>query len=109
MSYQVKLTLHAIGQLKEIIGYISKQLLVPDVALAWSDRLQKEISKLDTFPLRYPLVEEEPWKNYGIRKMPVENFIVYYLPEEETKTVWVTAVVYGRRNQQNALKDMPMK
>ena len=107
MSYQVKLTPHAIGQLKETIGYISKQLLVPDVALAWSNRLQKEISELDTFPLRYPLVEDEPWKSYGVRKMPVENFIVYYLPEEET--VWVTAVVYGRRDQQNALKDMPIK
>ncbi|MBQ0102097.1 MAG: type II toxin-antitoxin system RelE/ParE family toxin [Firmicutes bacterium] len=109
MSYKVKLTPHAIGQLKETIGYISKQLLVPDVALAWSNRLQKEISGLDTLPLRYPLVENEPWKSYGIRKMPVENFIVYYLPEEETETVWVTAVVYGRRDQQNALKDMPIK
>ena len=109
MSYQVKLTPHAIGQLKETIGYISKQLLVPDVALAWSDRLQKEISEPDTFPFRYPLVEDEPWKSYGIRKMTVENFIVYYLPEEETETVWVTAVVYGRRDQQNALKDMPIK
>ena len=39
--------------------------------------------------------------------MPVKNFIVYYYADDETKTVWVTAVVYGRRDQLNALKDMP--
>lgn len=81
-------------------------MLEPVIALTWSNRLQNQISELDTFPLRYPLVEDEPWKSYGIRKMSAENFIVYYLLEEETETVWVTAVVYGSRDQLNALKNM---
>ena len=37
MTYQVKLTDHAVGQIKEIVGYISRVLLEPEVARRWSD------------------------------------------------------------------------
>lgn len=54
-------------------------------------------------PLRFPLVEEDPWWTSGIWKMPTGNFIVYYLPDEFAKTVWVAAVIY---DQLAALRDM---
>ena len=109
MDYSVKLTPHAIVQIQETIAYISKVLLVPETARAWADYLQNEISCLDTMPSRYSAVEEEPWKSRGYRKMPVKNFIVYYYVDEASKTVWVTAVIYGRRDQLNALKEIPNK
>ena len=107
MEYSVKLTPHAIVQIQETIAYISKVLLVPETARAWSDYLQKEIAGLSTMPERFSAVDEEPWRSRGYRKMPVKNFIVYYYADDETKTIWVTAVVYGRRDQLNVLKDMP--
>lgn len=107
MEYSVKLTPHAIVQIQETIAYISKVLLVPETARAWSDYLQKEIAGLSTMPARFSVVDEEPWRSRGYRKMPVKNFIVYYYADDEAKTVWVTAVVYGRRDQLNVLKDMP--
>ena len=106
MRYEVKLTPQAIGQIEETVQYISKILLTPETAQKWVDTLQREIRKLDSMPLRYPLTEEEPWRTKGIRKMPVKNFLVYYLVDEEKKTVWVTAVIYGRRDQIAALLDM---
>ncbi|MBQ3848330.1 MAG: type II toxin-antitoxin system RelE/ParE family toxin [Clostridia bacterium] len=107
MEYSVKLTPHAIVQIQETIAYISKVLPVPETARAWSDYLQKEIAGLSTMPARFSAVDEEPWRSRGYRKMLVKNFIVYYYADDETKTVWVTAVVYGRRDQLNVLKDMP--
>jgi toxin ParE1/3/4 len=107
MEYSVKLTPYAIVQIQETIAYISKVLLVPETARAWSDYLQKEIAGLSTMPARFSAVDEEPWRSRGYRKMLVKNFIVYYYADDETKTVWVTAVVYGRRDQLNVLKDMP--
>ncbi len=107
MDYSVKLTPHAIVQIQETIAYISKVLLVPETATAWADYLQKEIAALDSMPAKYPLTEEEPWRSKGMRKMPVKNFLVYYLIDENKKTVWITAVVYGRRDQLNVLKNMP--
>lgn len=108
MRYEVKLTPHAIGQIEETVRYISKTLLAPETARKWADTLQREIGKLDSMPSRFPLTEEESWRTKGIRKMPVKNFLVYYLVDEEKKIVWVTAVIYGRRDQIAALLDMSM-
>ena len=107
MEYSVKLTSYSISQIQETVSYISKVLLVPETAVAWSDYLEKQIVGLNKMPARFPLVDKEPWRSNGIRRMPVKNFIVYYFVEEKTKEVWVTAVVYSKRNQLNALKDMP--
>ena len=108
MRYEVKLTAQAIEQIEETIQYISKILLAPEIARKWADVLQCKIGELDSMPSRYPLIEEEPWRTKGIRKMLVKNFLVYYLVDEENKTVWVTAVIYGRRDQISALLDMPL-
>ena len=104
--YEVKLTAQAIGQIKETVQYIFKTLMEPETARKWADTLQSEIGKLDSMPSRYPLTEEEAWRAKGIRKMSVKNFLVYYLVDEEKKAVWVTAVIYGRRDQIAALLDM---
>jgi len=106
MRYEVRLTTQAMGQIEETAQYISKTLLEPETARKWVDTLQCEIGKLEFLPSRYPLTEEEPWHRAGIHKMSVKNFLVYYLIVEETKTVWVTAVIYGRRDQIAALLDM---
>ncbi len=108
MRYEVKLTTQAIEQIQEIVRYISHILLVPETARKWADTLQSEIAKLDFMPTRYPLTEEEPWHTKGIRKMPFKNFLVYYLIDEDKNSVWVTAVIYGRRNQITALMDMSL-
>lgn len=76
MTYKIKLTDNALRQLRETVGYISKVLHEPHIARHWSDRIKKEILTLDRMPLRYPLVDEEPWRTEGIHKMTVENFII---------------------------------
>lgn len=108
-KYTVKITDSAISQIKETVNYISASLLEPETAIKWADFLQREISGLSFMPGRYPLIDREPWKSEGIRKMTVKNFLVYYYINENDKTVWITAVVYGRRDQLNVLKDMPLK
>ena len=106
MRYEVKLTAQAIGQIEEIVQYISKVLLVPETARKWADTLQYEIAKLDSMPSRYSLTEEGQWHTKGIHKMPFKNFLGYYLIDEEKKAVWITAVIYGRRDQMAALLNM---
>lgn len=108
MQYTVKMTLNAMEQVSEIISYISKVLLVPDTATKWADYLQKEILGLNIMPSRFPLIDKEPWRSKGIHKMLIKNFIAYYWINEDDMTVWITAVVYGRRDQLNALRDMPL-
>lgn len=107
MDYKVKLTDHAVAQLQEAVIYISKVLQASTVAKHWAARVKKELASLSTMPARYPLTEEEPWHTEGIHKMSVENFLVYYWINEEKKIVWITAIVYARRDQLRVLREMP--
>lgn len=107
MDYKVKLTDHAVSQLQETVRYISKVLQAPTVAKHWAARIKKELASLRTMPARYPLTEEEPWHTEGVHKMSVENFLVYYWIDEEKKIVWITAIVYARRDQLRVLREMP--
>lgn len=107
MDYKVKLTDHAIAQLQEAVIYISKVLQASTVAKHWAARVKKELASLSTMPARYPLTEEEPWHTEGVHKMSVENFLVYYWIDEEKKIVWITAIVYARRDQLRVLREMP--
>ena len=107
MDYKVKLTDHAIAQLQEAVIYISKVLQASTVAKHWAARIKKELASLSTMPARYPLTVEEPWHTEGIHKMSVENFLVYYWIDEEKRIVWITAIVYARRDQLRVLREMP--
>lgn len=107
MDYKVKLTDHAVAQLQEAVIYISKVLQASTVAKHWAARIKKELASLSTMPARYPLTEEEPWHTEGVHKMSVENFLVYYWIDEAKKIVWITAIVYARRDQLRVLREMP--
>ena len=106
MEYKVKITPFAVSQLSETVKYISDVLLVPETAAKWLDVLQSSIASLSLMPNRFPLTEEQPWREKGIRKFTIRGFLVYYLVDEERKTVTVTAVVYGRRDQISALQEI---
>ena len=106
MEYQVTLTPQATEQIHQAVLYIARTLQEPQTAKRWADLLYKEIAGLNSMPSRYPLTDEEPWRTKGIHKMPVKNFLVYYLIDKEKKNVSVTTVVYGRRGQLSALANM---
>ncbi len=43
-----------------------------------------------------------------VAQMPVKNFLVYFSVDEKKKDVWITAVIYGRRDQIAALSDISL-
>ncbi|WP_042356936.1 type II toxin-antitoxin system RelE/ParE family toxin [Bacillus rubiinfantis] len=108
-TYAVKITTQAEEQMQEITRYIASELKAPDAALRLLDALEDAISSLSDFPQRVALTEEEPWHSYGIRKMPVKNFLVYFWIDEDHLKVQVTAVVYGKRDQIRQLSQMDME
>lgn len=54
------------------------------------------------------MIDEEPWRAEGIRKIVVNKFIVYYWIDKDKKKVQVTAVIYEKRDQIEQLKNMLM-
>lgn len=46
-------------------------------------------------PERFRVFEKEPWYSRGLRHMPLDNFIVFYISNAEDETVTVIRVMYG--------------
>ena len=108
MEYEVKVTPYALHQMQEIVHYISATLQSPDNAAHWLDTMEEELASLSSMPARIPLTDEEPWHSQGIHKMVVNNFLAYFWSDTDNMRVWITAVVYGKRNQRRQLEQMKM-
>lgn len=90
--------------IRNIYSYISNELLELASAKNMADRILKAVASLSEMPLRYPLYEKEPWQSRGLRKMSVENYVVFYLTNEESSTVIVLHVFYAGRNIDKCLE-----
>lgn len=74
-EYEVKVTRQAMTQMKEIVHYISAELLAPEAADKLLDKMRDAIAALSFMPKKYALIEDEPWKHEGVRKIIVKNFL----------------------------------
>lgn len=104
-KYKVIITPQAQQQLMSIRDYILLELKSPIAARNTLTALEAAIKMLDRMPNRIPLTDEEKWREYGVHKMPVQNFLVYFTVNEDDLTVYVIAVVYARRDQKKALEE----
>ena len=93
MTYQIRITESALADMQKIYEYIAFTLLVPDTALKQYDRIAGAISTLAEFPERLHLMESEPERSRGIRRMNVDNYSVFYIIHGDS--VIVTNVLYG--------------
>lgn len=98
MSWNVYYTEKAENDLRGIYEYIAYSLFVPQTAKKQVAAIMEEISKLDENPLRFPVYKKEPWKSKGLRFFPINNYMIFYLPNENEETVTIIRIMYGGRN-----------
>ncbi len=104
--YRVGYTPLAKDDLKDIYQYIAKQLKEPQIAANLTKRIRDSIKELDFSPERFVRVDFEPWGSMNMRHFPVGNYEIYYLVDNETKTVTVVRIFYGGRNVETMLNDI---
>ena len=104
MMLDVQISEQADNDLRGIFEYIAFEFLAPENAAGQLDCLEEAISKLDRMPEKYRRYEREPWRSRGLRVFPVDNYLVFYIPDEETKIVTVIRVMYGGRDVDKELK-----
>ena len=97
MIYSVKISEKAESDLKEIFEYVAFELLSVQTAFDLLERLEKSILNLNQMPNRHIAYEKEPWKSRGLRIIPVGNYIVLYIVDEESAVVNIVRVMYGGR------------
>ena len=84
--------------LRGIYGYISDTLLEPAIAANQTNRIMDAADSLDHMPLRHRIYNREPWRSRGLRVLPVDNYMVLYLPDESKRTVTIIRIMYGGRD-----------
>ena len=109
MSWKIVYTAGAKRDLKNIYEYIAYNLLVPETAARQTQRIMKEIRSLDNMPMRFRLYDEEPWHSAGLHFFPVDNYLVFYLPDESRKTVNIVRIMYGSRDIRRQLSETEME
>ena len=98
MIFRVNITRQAEEDLRGIFEYIAYELHSFQNAVGQRGRLEEEIGSLERMPDRYRAYEREPWFSRGLRIMPVDNYLVFYIPCRDTQTVDVIRVQYGGRD-----------
>lgn len=101
--YNIQITEPAEKDLYEIGTYISKELLEPEIAKKVVSKIAVGISTLQDMPLRNALVNDNRLAQKGIRKIMVDNYIIFYIVSEKNKTVTIIRILYSRRDWINFL------
>lgn len=102
-KYEVLITEEALKDMGEIYQYILLTLQSPENAIGQYDRIANEILTLSAFPNRYRLVDFEPERSRGLRRMLVDNYSVFYIVQGEQ--VIVTDVLYSGSDIERRLKE----
>lgn len=102
-KYKVVYSPEALFDIKSIYNYIAIDLNEKTNAISQTNRIRQKIRGLDTFPEKYEAVDWEPWKEMGMHRVPVDNYVIYYLANHDKKTVTVVRIFYGGRDIRNII------
>ena len=105
MIFNVVYSSEARQDLRDIYEYIAYELLEPDTAAGQTNRIMKAARSLEQMPMRHRLYEEEPWHSQGLRFLPVDNYLIFYLPDETNNIVNIIRIMYGGRDVKKQLAD----
>lgn len=102
-SYQVLISNPAENDLSEIGRYITRELLEPKIAQNVLKRVGAAILELEQIPLRGAVIADDSLANQGIRRLLVDNYVIFYVVFNEKETVTVVRILYSKRNWKNLL------
>ena len=104
-NYKPVILPEAQKDIRDIVLYIASELAAPQAALGLQDAFEEEIKSLSHMPDRVRLVEEQPWKDAGVRKTRVKNYYIYFVISEAAKEVRILAVIYVGREQRRQMAE----
>ncbi|AYO31227.1 MAG: toxin ParE1/3/4 [Thermoanaerobacteraceae bacterium] len=102
-NYKLKFTPVAYNDLEQIYQYIAGNLLAEQAANNLIDKIEERITRLKSFPYSGSYVGDDILKSKGYRKLILNNYIVFYLVDEQEKQVVIMRILYGASQYENLL------
>lgn len=98
IRYRIDISEPAENDLRDVVRYISAQLLAPVTAIEMLEAMEQAMSSLEEMPHRVSAVADARLASLGYRKLTVKNYIIFFSIDEKAKVIDVERVLYGRRN-----------
>jgi toxin ParE1/3/4 len=105
MRWKILYSARAKEDLESIYEYIAYDLYEPDTAADQVRAIMNSISNLDEMPMKYRQYDVEPWASKGMRIISVGNYVILYLPEENSNEVNIVRIMYGGRDIANQISE----
>ena len=102
-EYKIEVAVRAKRDMCEIYAYIADTIKEPNIADRLLDKIEAQIRTLNKMPFRQPVERDEQLKLRNLRKVMVDNYLVFYTVNEKTATVFIVRVLYARRDWVNLL------
>lgn len=97
-KFGYQLTKRSESDLDGIVSYIAVELVNPQAASDFVDKLKDNIDEARAFPENGSLVDNEFLQVENLRKKLIGNYIMYYLPDMREKIIYILRIVYGKQN-----------
>jgi plasmid stabilization system protein ParE len=97
-KYSVEVSDTAQSDIKGIVSYINLELNNPLSAKKMAAKFRESILSLEEMPKRFNLVKDEMLSRNGIRKMVIDNYLAFYIVDENKEMVSIIRVLYSRRD-----------
>ena len=95
-KYNIEYSMESKQDLIDIKRYIKYNLQEPNTAQKLITKIKREIDSLKDNPEMYSIIDDDIIKRFKIRKLIVDNYIVFYRINDEN--IQIVRVMYGRRN-----------
>lgn len=102
-KYEVIIDLPAEQDLDGMMYYVTNKLQEPMTAVRLFMSIYEQILKLDVMPYRHEVIYVHPQTGEEIRRVPVENYSIFYFVDREVQKVHVIRILYNRREWQNLI------
>ena len=104
MVYNYVFTEKAAEDLDATLKYISEDLSNPSAAKNFFEKLFNLIEKIREYPQAGMVVDNEYLSDATIRKMLLDNYVIYYKEDAVAEQIAIVRIVYGKRNLAEIMK-----
>ena len=105
-TYKVVYSAAAQDDIRAIYTYIAYELDAKQTAHDQVNRIRSLVRKLNKMPERHSAVDWEPWASLDMRKVPVDNYVVFYLVDKTHKVVTVVRGFYGGSDIEGIMREV---
>jgi plasmid stabilization system protein ParE len=96
--YRITYLLTAKLEILDIVDYISEKLYNPIAADKLLKKINHAIHGLASFPYMYQVQQFAKPTEQEYRRLPVNNYLIFYYVDEAAKLVTIARVIYSKRN-----------